>query len=144
MNQSLALNFAGVVQAVVDAGLMVSTITVKAPPTTLDATGAPAGAYTDVSGLVDIQCMDAPDNTGSSLSAWEKNETMQVESFAWRHVLLDGYYALLSPEKNWGDVGWKAVVTNTITGEVQTYDIRGAEADSHQSQTRLCLRMVNV
>lgn len=144
MNQSLALDFSGIIQQVIDAGLMVSTITFKAPPTTLDGTGAPSGAYTDVSGLVGIQCMDAPENTGSSFSAWEKSEVPQVESFARRHVLMNGYYTALSPSTNWGSVGWKAVVTNTLTGEVQTYDVRGAEADSHQIMTRVSLRAVTV
>ncbi len=142
MNQSLNIDLSGIIQSVIDAGLMVSTLTVKAPPTTLDATGVPTGAYTDVSGLVDIQCMDAPENTGSSFSAWEKNEMQQVESYARRHVLLNGYYPELSPSTNWGDVGWRAVVTNTVTGEVQTYDIRGAEADSQQIMTRVSLRAV--
>jgi hypothetical protein len=145
MNQSLVLDFAGVIQSVVDAGLMVSTVTFKAPPTTLDATGAPSGPYTNVSGLVAIQCMDAPDKPGANtLSAWEKDNPAEVDSFARRHLLLDGYYALLSPATNWGDVGWKAEVTNTLTGEQQFYDVHGAEADSHQSQTRVCLQRATV
>lgn len=144
MNQSLALGAAAVVQSVLDAGLAVSTMTVQAPPITLDSTGAPTGPYTDVPGLVDLTCMNAPDNVGNSLSASEQNAMAQVESMALRHVLIPGYYSELSPDTNWGDVGWRAVLTNTVTGQVQTYDIRGAETDSQSSQTRLCLRKVGV
>lgn len=144
MNQQvITYTTAGFMARAVATGLFVSTVTIQAPPTTLDATGAPTGPYVNVSGLVAIQCMDAPDNLGSSLSAWEKNEMPQVESFAKRHILLKQYYASLSPSTNWGDLGWRAVVRHTVTGETQTYDLRGAEADSQQTQTRLCLRAVN-
>ncbi len=144
MNQSLTLDFAAVLQAVIDAGLMQSTVTIQAPTGALTTTGAPDGTYANVAGLVNIQCMDAPENTGSSFSVWEKNEKDEIESFARRHVLLNGYYPDLSPDTNWGDVGWRAVVTSTVSGEVQTYDIRGAECDSGASQTRLSLRVVTV
>jgi hypothetical protein len=53
-----------------------------------------------------------------------------------RHVLLNGYYALLSPATNWGSIGWRATVDGVV------YDLLGAEADSQQTQTRLRLRKV--
>ena len=141
MYQGASLDFAAVIAAPFDAGVAVSTITVKAPdPNSVTDTGASNDGFTNVSGLVNIPCMDAPDNTGSSLSATENNLVSMIESQALRHVLLNGYYSQLSPQTNWGNIGWIAIVTNTVTGMVQTYDIRGAEADSHQSQTRLCLR----
>lgn len=144
MNQSLVLDFASIASAPFDAGLGASTVTFRQPTGGLTSTGAPDGTYSDVSGLVGLQCMDAPDNLGSSLSATETNAVGEIESMARRHVLLNGYYSQLSPSTNWGDAGWIAVVTNTLTGQVQTYDVRGAEADSHQSQSRVCLRKVGV
>jgi hypothetical protein len=144
MYQGIAGDFTAVAQAPVLAGLEVSLCTIQAPSGTLTPSGAPDGTYANVSGLVDIQCMDAPDNLGSSLSAQEQNALAEIESTARRHVLLNGYYSQLSPSTNWGDIGWRAVLTNTNTGQAQTYDIRGAESDSYQSQTRLCLRRVSV
>ncbi len=120
MNQSISIDFDAVIQAVVDAGLMQSTVTIQQPSGALTSTGAPDGTYTNVTGLVNLQCMDAPENTGSSFSVWEKSEPDKVESFARRHVLLNGYYPELSPSTNWGDVGWRAVVTSSVDGEHQT------------------------
>lgn len=146
MYQGFALDAAAVIQAVVDSGLMVSLMTVKEPPSTLTETGAQKDLsdYITVSGLSNIQCLDAPDNLGSSFSAWEKSNPDLVGSTARRHVLLNGYYPQFSPSTNWGDAGWIAVVTNTNTGETRTYDIRGAESDSQQTQTRVSLRAVTV
>jgi len=122
-------------------GLGVSLCTVRKPDGNVTSSGGQSGTYVDVTGLVAIQCIDAPDR---SPSAQERNTQGYVEATSRRKVLLRGYFALLSPATNWGDAGWIAVMTNTISGEVQTYDIRGAEADSQHSQTYMYLRKVTV
>ncbi len=123
-------------EAAVATGLFISLCTISEPANS--DTGAPDGSYTDVSGLVGIVCMDAPEGLGSGLSANEAKAAAEIESMAMRHVLLDRYYSELSPSTNWGDVGWRATVDGVI------YDLMGAEADSQQTQTRLLLRKVTV
>jgi hypothetical protein len=124
---------AQVMPAAVDTGLFVSLCSISAPT---PASGAPSGTYTAVTGLQDLACMDAPENFGSGISANEAKSPALTESMAMRHVLLNGYYALLSPSTNWGDIGWRATVDGVV------YDLLGAEADSQQTQTRLRLRKV--
>jgi hypothetical protein len=117
-------------------GLPKSICTIQAPAASN--TGAPSGAYANVFGLVNIASQDAPENTGSGLSANEAKRPAETISDGSRHILLDAYYPLLSPATNWGDVGWIAVVDGVA------YDIRGAEADSQRTQTRLRLCKVTV
>lgn len=88
--------------------------------------------------------MDAPEGFGSGITATEIHAVQDVESSGLRHVLLAGSYPQLGPSTNWGDVGWRAVLTNTVTGQTQTYDIYGAEPDSQGTQTRMRLRVVNL
>ncbi len=80
--------------------------------------------------------MNAPEPWGNHVGATEQKTIAQIASMAERHVLLDDYYQQLSPSTNWGDIGWRATVDGVV------YDLIGAEADSQQTQTRLCLRKV--
>lgn len=142
MNQDIiAASVAGVMPAALATGLFVSTCSISAPAA---ASGAISGTYTAVTGLQDIVCMDAPEmfQGSSSLSAVEIKSQGQTESMGKRHILLDAYYPQLSPETNWGNVGWRATVVNSINGTTVVYDIIGVEADSQQTQTRLCARKV--
>ena len=142
VNQNaIALALAQVMPAAVASGLFVSTMSVSEPA---PSSGAISGVYTPVTGLQSIQCMDAPEefSQSSAFSAMEIKRQQETESIARRHVLLDRYYSELSPDTNWGDIGWRATLTNTASGESAVYDIEGAEADSQATQTRLCLRKV--
>lgn len=125
-------------------GFAVSLCSIQAPDGLYGASGAPSNTYVAVTGLQAIKCMDAPDNFGASVSAGEQRAVSEIESKALRHVLLDRNYTQLSPSTNWGDIGWRAVLTNTVSGQVQTYDIKGAEADSQSLMTRLCLQAVTL
>ncbi len=134
MNQNIiSLAISNVMPTVVASGLMVSVCSISAPT---PASGAISGTYTPVTGLQDIQCMNAPEPWGNHVGATEQKTMSQIASMAERHVLLDDYYQLLSPSTNWGNLGWQATVDGVI------YDLIGAEADSQQTQTRLCLRKV--
>lgn len=140
----LGLRLGFVMESFRRSGLTVSRCSIQVPDGLYGASGAPSGNYVAVSGLQTIKCMDAPDNFGSGISATENKQVSETESTALRHVLLDRNYPELSPSTNWGDIGWRAVLTNTVTSQVQTYDIKGAEADSQGLMTRLCLQAVTL
>lgn len=120
-------------------GLEQGLCTIQAPAAS---SGAPSGNYTNVAGLIGIMCMDSPLSAGN-IQATEAKALAEIESLSLRHVLLDGYYSLLDGQ-NWGDIGWRALITNVATGQVVTYDLLGAERDSQSSQTRLKLRLVTL
>lgn len=128
----------------VRSGLFVSVCSIQAPDGLLGPSGAPSGNYVAVSGLQSILCMDAPEGFGSGISAVEKRAVPEIESTGFRHVLLAGAYPQLGPTTNWGNVGWQAVLTNTVTNQSQTYDIYGAEPDSQGTQTRMRLKAVTL
>ena len=136
MYQGIGIDIAAVMPAVVETGLMVSLCTIQAPTGAFGASGVPTGAYANVSGLVSVQCMDAPLSVGG-IYADEVKASAEITSRSVRHVLLDKYYSQLDG-LNWGAIGWRAIVDGI------TYDLLGAERDSQSSQTRLRLQLVSV
>lgn len=136
MYQGTGNDFAALVQAVQEAGLMPSVCTIQAPSGNVGASGAPDGVWADVTGLTNIPCMNAPESVGSIVANEVKN-IAEILSLSVRHVLLNGYYAQLDG-LNWGGIGWRAIVDGV------TYDILGAERDSQSSQTRLKLRLTTL
>jgi hypothetical protein len=138
MNQAALMDESRIMPLAVATGLFKSLCTIQAPDGAVGTSGAPGGTYADVAGLVNIVCMDAPETFGAGISATEIKALAETASIELRHVLLDKCYALLSPETNWGDVAWRAVVDNVI------YDVLGAEADSQRIMTRLKLRKVHL
>lgn len=138
MNQNLfPAEIQQVMPIALDTGLFISLCTIQAPDLTLGASGAPSGTYADVAGLVNLPCMSAPPSL-ARLAAGEAKSAGDIESRGLRHVLLNGYYADLAPEQNWGAVGWRAIVDGI------TYDLLGAESDSQRTQTRLELALVSL
>jgi len=139
MNQNILADVDAVMTMAVATGLFRSLMTVKAPDGTLGAGGAPSGTYVAVAGLSGIVCMDAPYyEQAYRVSGTERKTPAEILSEGERHVLLDRYYPELTPQTNWGDVGWIAEMTDR-TGNVTVYDITGADADSQQTQTRVTL-----
>ncbi len=141
MYQGTALDLTAVANAGFVVGITASTCTIQAPDGNLTFTGGPSGTYVGVSGLADIPCLDYPGTTGSAALANEINSLHYIESLAYRTVLLQGFFEALSPDTNWGNTGWRAIITGP-TGQLQTYDIRGAGCDNNQTQTWLHLRVV--
>ncbi len=140
MNQNwVAAAIANVMPLARATGLFVSLATISAPDGLLTAGGSPSGTYADVAGLVNIPCMDAPVAVDRyNIMSNEMRGVSQTTSSELRHVLLNDYFPQLSPDTNWGDIGWKC----TVDGNV--YDIAAAESDSQRTQTRLSLREVTV
>ena len=137
MNQSLAPDIAAVMPQAVATGLFVSLATFQAPDGTLDAAGAPSGNFVNVSGLVNIPCMDAP-MSEARLQATEVKAMDEIAASAIRHVLLNGFYPQLVGFPNAPDLGWRVIVDGIV------WDLLGAEADSQSVMTRISMRLWNV
>src|SRR5262245_59795127 len=90
-------------------GLFRSLCTIYSPDGNLGPSGAPSGTYVNVPGLLNIVAMDAPAPQQVGPIAGAEAKTLQsILSLSARHVLLERYFAALSPQTNWGDVGWIA------------------------------------
>lgn len=114
-------------------GLAVSLMTIQAPNGVLGPSGAPSGDYDDVAGLVDIECMNAPQPPSEiKLGSMEFRTSGEVTAVADRHVLCMDYYPTL--ETNWR-YGARAVI------EGIQYNVIGAESDSQHTQTRVALQV---
>lgn len=138
-----------VMPAVVRSGLGRSFCTIQAPNNTYGPSGAPIGGYTNVAGMVNISCMDAPPSV-ARVQATEVKALAEIMSKGMRHLLLFGFFPQLVASSNEGPIGqggvakgWRANVTEP-DGTVITYDILGAESDSQTTQTRLELQLVGV
>ena len=137
MNQGIQLDIEQVVAIAVDSGIVNALCTIRQPDGTFSDSGAPSGNYTAVPGMVGIQCMDAPE----SISKPAAGETKTVEeqlSTQPRHVWLAGYFPSIAEHSD-----WQAEITE-ISGEVNTYDILGAECDSQCQMTRIAGRIASV
>ena len=134
MLQTMAFAVSAVMATAEATGLFVSLATFQSLDSAQGPTGNPAGTYTNVAGLVNIPCMDAPLRDGV-ITALENKSLQEIESKGLRHMALNGYYpAVLS---GWPD-GWRCIVDGLV------YDIFGAEADSQTTQTRVKLQLVTV
>jgi hypothetical protein len=135
MNQSISYEVAGVMAQAIATGLFVSLCTIQAPSGTLGASGAPDGLYSNVSGLVSIPCMDAPQPpTDARFGVKEAKAPAEITAMANRHVLLNTYYPTLIT--GWRQ-GWRAVIDGVI------YDLCGVEPDSQRQMVRLELELVS-
>lgn len=132
MNQSLGYEIDAVMPELRTSGLLTSRCTIQEPDGLSTPSGAPSGQYYPVQGLADIPCKDAPPE---SAGAFERRNEPQTLTEIDRRVLLDGYYPTVL-------IGWRQAWRALIDGEA--FDIAGAEADSHRTQTRLLLRKVTV
>lgn len=138
-----------VMPAVVRSGLGRSLCTIQQPGTTYGPSGAPIGTYTNVPGLINIGCMDAPPSI-ARVQATEVKALAEIMQKGMRHLLLFGFFPQLVAVSGQGPIsqggvakGWRANVTEP-DGTVITYDILGAECDSQTTQTRLELQLVGV
>lgn len=137
MNQGIAYEVQGVMPAAVATGLFVSLCTIQAPDGIIGGSGQPSGNFANVSGLVNIPCMDAPDSVDKfNIQATEVRAIEEIESKGFRHVLLDNYYPTIDQYHRQGS---RAVIDG-----VDIYTILGVEVDSQSTQTRLKLELATV
>jgi len=120
-----------------ESGLFTSLCTLSEP-----AAGGrvPSGTYTDVFGLVDLPCMDAPESMSTGISANEITSLSAISATGNRHVLLDRYYPGC---KDWARKGWRATIKSPDLS-ITVYDLLGSEPDSQCTQTRLRMTKVTV
>ena len=135
MNQA-ALNvaIAGIPTAVYETGLFPSLATMQAPSSTPGPTGNPVNAFTNVSGLINLPCQDAPPSM-ARVQATEVKAVAEIMSKGMRHVTLMGYF---EDAPNWSSYGYRCVVDGVV------YDLLGAENSSLNMNTRMDLQIVTV
>ena len=134
MNQGLAYEVEQVMPQAVQTSLFVSLCTFQQPDGIYGPSGAPSGTFVNVSGLVDIACMDSVPSE-MRVQATEVRDLAEIMATGQRHMLLDGYYPEATPD---GQIptNWRAVVDGVA------YDILGVEHDSQNTQTRLEMKIV--
>ena len=140
MNQApIQRAIAKAMPAAISTGLFVSLCTIQAPTGSRTSSGAPLPtAFANVSGLVNIPCMDAPPSM-STIQATEVKALEEIMALGLRDCLLNGYYPALTQGNVTGTgMGWRAIVDGV------TYDLMGAEFDSQTTQTRIRLRLATV
>jgi len=136
MNQGLTYELSAVMPQATGTGLFSSLATIQQPNGLYGPSGAPSSTFVNVSGLVNIPCVDAVPST-ARVQATEIKELMQIMSKGLRHLLLNAYYPEATPD---GQIpsNWRAIVDGT------TYDILGVEHDSQNQMTRLELQLLTV
>jgi hypothetical protein len=124
-----------------NSGLLVSVCTIQVPDGSQGASGNPTNTWINWAGMsAGIPCMDAV--TSNNVQATEKKSIEDIESAAFRHVLLDGCYPQLYTLKNSG-AQVRALITDRL-GNTTTYEIMGVEPDSQSTQTRFECQKVDL
>lgn len=136
MNQGLSYEVAQVMPQATLTGLFSSLCTIQKPDGLYVGAGQPSGTYVNVTGLVNIPCMDSVPSI-ARVQATEVRELQEIMSKGFRHVLLDNYYPEATAD---GQIptSWRAVVDSV------NYNILGVEHDSQNTQTRLELQLVTI
>ena len=138
MNQSILYEIDAVMPAAVASGLFVSLCTIQQPDGVLTPAGSPSGTYTNVSGLVNVPCMDSVPSD-ARIQATEVKELADIMNKGLRHLLLNGYYPqIITPAIPDGQIPsyWRSIVDGV------TYDILGVEHDSQNQMTRMEMQIV--
>lgn len=154
MNQSLIVDTTQIMAAARATGLFVSTCTIQQPDGVLDSGGAASRTWVNVTGLVDIACMNAPLSLGGlGIVGGEQKTISQILSTDFRHVLLDDYYGDVVVTGTDGNTYYgpqpnmRAVIKTYNAGvlvSTENWDILEAESDSQSTQTRLKLSQVSI
>lgn len=97
-------------------------------------TGNPTGAWSNVAGVVNIPCKDAPPSI-ARVQATELKVVAEIMAKGLRHVLLNQCFV---------DAPMWAGMTARMTVDGITYEVLGAENDSDLVQTRVDLQLVTL
>jgi hypothetical protein len=124
MNQTMTADYTQVIPLALAAGQFPSLCTIQDVPGTLNAIGAPVTTFTNVSGLVDIPCKNAPPSNASIIGSDELRLADRTDEKQERHVLLSGYYPQIQMKM-------RAVIDGA------PFNIIGVQSDSMSTQTRL-------
>lgn len=115
-------------------GTFASLATFQSPDSGQGSTGNPPGTYSNVAGLVNVPCMDAPPSM-ARIQATEVKEVAEILSKGLRSVLLNQCF---TDAPNWSGKAYRVLVDGVA------YDLLGAENDSQGVMTRCNLQLVTV
>ena len=135
MNQAgLNYSLANIMPQANIAGMFPSLATLQTLDQTQGPTGNPVGTWSNVAGVIDIPCKDAPASI-ARIQATEMKGVAEIMSQGLRHVLLNQCF-INAP--NWAAMAARLVVDGF------TYEVLGAENDSNTIQTRVDLQLVQL
>lgn len=135
MNQAgLNYSLANIMPQANIAGMFPSLATLQTLDQTQGPTGNPVGTWSNVAGVIDIPCKDAPASI-ARIQATEMKDVAEIMSQGLRHVLLNQCF-INAP--NWAAMAARLVVDGF------TYEVLGAENDSNTIQTRVDLQLVQL
>lgn len=135
MNQAgLNYSLANIMPQANIAGMFPSLATLQTLDQTQGPTGNPVGTWSNVAGVIDIPCKDAPASI-ARIQATEMKDVAEIMSKGLRHVLLNQCF-INAP--NWAAMAARLVVDGF------TYEVLGAENDSNTIQTRVDLQLVQL
>ena len=135
MNQAgLNYSLANIMPQANIAGMFPSLATLQTLDQTQGPTGNPVGTWSNVAGVIDIPCKDAPASI-ARIQATEMKDVAEIMSTGLRHVLLNQCF-INAP--NWAAMAARLVVDGF------TYEVLGAENDSNTIQTRVDLQLVQL
>lgn len=132
MNQSISYEIDAVMPVAQQPGTFVSLGTLQQMVSTQGPTGNPIGTWANVSGVVNIPCMDAPPST-ARVQATELKDVQEIMAKGLRHVLLNQCFV---NAPFWAGTGSRFIVDGI------NYEVLGAENDSQLTQTRIDLQLV--
>ena len=135
MNQAgLNYSLANIMPQANIAGMFPSLATLQTLDQTQGPTGNPVGTWSNVAGVIDIPCKDAPASI-ARIQATEMKDVAEIMAKGLRHVLLNQCF-INAP--NWAAMAARLVVDGF------TYEVLGAENDSNTIQTRVDLQLVQL
>lgn len=141
MLQSLDYDVQQAATTVFQSGLPNSLCTIQVPDGSQGASGNPTNTWITWGGMPSgVQCMDAV--TSNNVQATEAKAITEIESKAFRHVLLCGCFPQLFALKNSGSQV-RALITDPL-GNVTTYEALGVEDDSQGVMTRFEAQKVDL
>ena len=139
MYQGIEYDLQAVNEEALASGLIVSLVTIQQPTGEQTADGSPlmtggdsGDGWNNVSGLINLQCMNGPE-ADARIRAKTERQTEYIEAFQFRHLFLPGYFPQIQQFDN-----WRAIVDG------QAYDPIGIENDSQRTQTRILLQLAGV
>ncbi len=135
MNQAMISRaIAGVMPAAARTGLFVSLATFQSSDAADFPDGFYSGDYQDLPGLVDLQCMMAPEDL-SYIAGSENKAPQAITSTAMFHVSFTTIYPTIpNGQRN----GWRVVVDGTA------YDFVSAAPDSQGQHSVARVRLVSI
>ena len=118
----------------VSGGTYQSFFTLQTLDQTQGPTGNPVGTWSNVAGVVNIACQDAPPSI-ARIQATEVKAVAEILAKGMRHVALTKCFL---DATMWAGMAARATVDGI------TYEVLGAENDSQLTQTRVDLQLVTV